>query len=136
VSRIYASEDIPDCVVLLSQGGDVTVLDIDLNSQKGEWRPSSRSPLLASYMFPKSSATFVPANPVAPLATLVLLFSSASVIEVCVLCIYQDEVTSVLDRSIAIDGVSVKLPTQRLSDVFLDGDRSILQCFRLYQLPS
>ena len=132
MSRIYASEDIPDRVVLLSQGGDVTVLDIDLNSQKGEWRSSSSSPLLASYMFPKASATFVPANPVAPLATLVLLFSSASVIKVCVLCIYQDEVTTVLDESIAIDGVSVKLPTQRLSDVILDSDRSILQCFRLY----
>jgi len=132
VSRIYASEDIPDRVVLLSQGGDVTVLDIDLNSQKGEWRSSSSSPLLASYMFPTASATFVPANPVAPLATLVLLFSSASVIKVCVLCIYQDEVTTVLDESIAIDGVSVKLPTQRLSDVILDSDRSILQCFRLY----
>jgi hypothetical protein len=132
VSRIYASEDIPDRVVLLSQGGDVTVLDIDLNSQKGEWRSSSSSPLLASYMFPEASATFVPANPVAPLATLVLLFSSASVIKVCVLCIYQDEVTTVLDESIAIDGVSIKLPTQRLSDVILDSDRSILQCFRLY----
>jgi len=126
VSRIYASEDIPDRVVLLSQGGDVAVLDIDLNSQKGEWRSSSSSPLLASYMFPKASATFVPPNPIAPLATLVLLFSSASVIKVCVLCIYQDEVTTILDESIAIDGVSVKLPTQRLSDVFLDGDRSIL----------
>jgi hypothetical protein len=77
----------------------------------------SSSPLLASYMFPKCSATFLHANPVAPLATLVLLFSSASGIQVCVLCVYRDEVTAVLDESIALDGVSLKSITQRLSDL-------------------
>ena len=120
MSRIYASEDIPDCVILLSTNGDVTVLDVDLVSQKGEWRSRSSSPLFASYMFPKGSATFLHANPVAPMATLVLLFLSASVIQVCVLCVYRDEITTVLDESIAIDGVGIKSITQRRSDVSSD----------------
>jgi len=121
MSRIYASEDIPDCVVLLSQAGDVTVMDVDLVSQNGEWRPrSSSSPLLTSYMFPKDSAKFLHANPVAPLATLVLFFSSANVVEICVLCIYRDEITTVLDESIVVDGVSVKFSTGDCPDIFLD----------------
>jgi hypothetical protein len=120
VLRIYASEDIPDCVVLLSTNGDVTALDIDLVSQQGEWKSQSCTPLLASYMFPKDSATFLHAYPVTPLATLVLVFSSASTIQVCVLCVYQDEIMIVLDESIAIDGVSPKSTTQQLSDVFSD----------------
>jgi len=111
VSRIYASEDIPDCVVLLSQAGDVTVMDVDLVSQKGEWRSRSSSPLLTPYIFPKDSAKFLQANPVAPLATLVLFFSSANVVELCVLCIYRDEVMTVLNESIVVDGVSVKFST-------------------------
>jgi hypothetical protein len=111
VSRIYASEDLPDSVILLSPGGDVTVLDIDLATQKGEWKSRIDSPLLASYMFPKASATFLHTHLVAPLATLVLLFSSASLIQVCVLSIYGDEVTTVLDESIAVDGVSDKFLT-------------------------
>ena len=120
MSRIYASEDIPDCVVLLSQAGDVTVMDVDLVSQKGEWRSRSSSPLLASYIFPKDSATFLHANPVAPLASLVLCFASANLVEICVLCIYRDEVVTVLDESIVVDGVSIKFYTGRLSDIFLD----------------
>jgi hypothetical protein len=120
VSRIYASEDIPDCVVLLSQAGDVTVMDVDLVSQKGERRSRSSSPLLTSYIFPKVSATFLHANLVAPLASLVLFFASANLVEICVLCIYRDEVVTVLDESIAVDGVSVKFYTGRLSDIFLD----------------
>ena len=111
MSRIYASEDIPDCVVLLSQAGDVTVMDVDLVSQKGEWRSPSSSPLLASYIFPKDSAKFLQANPVAPLATLVLFFSSANAAEICVLCIYRDEVMTVLNESIVVDGVSLKFTT-------------------------
>jgi len=126
VSRIYASEDIPDCVILLSTSGDVNVLDIDLVSQKGEWKSPSSSPLFASYMFPKGSATFLHANPVAPLATLVLLFSSASLIQICVLCVYPDEVTTVLDESIAIDGVSLKSTTQQLTDIFSDSYQGVL----------
>jgi gephyrin len=126
VSRIYASEDLPDCIVLLSPGGDVTVLDIDLATQKGEWKSHVDSPLLASYMFPKASASFLPAHPVAPLATLVLLFSSASSVQVCVLSIHGNEVTTVLDESIAVDGVSGKLLTKELPDIFLDRHRSIL----------
>ena len=113
MSRIYASEDLPDCVVSLSASGDISVLDIDLTTQKGEWRPRIDSPLLTSYMFPKASATFLPVQPVAQLATLVLLFSSANVIQVCVQSIHGDGVTTVLDESIAVDGVSNKLPTQR-----------------------
>jgi hypothetical protein len=120
VSRIYASEDLSDSVVLLSPAGDVTVLDIDLATQKGEWRSHIDSPLLASYMFPKASATFLHGHPVAPLATLVLLFSSASLIQVCVLSIYGDQVTTVLDESIAVDGVSDKSLTQETSDIILD----------------
>jgi hypothetical protein len=118
VSRIYASEDLPDCIILLSPGGDVTVLDIDLAAQKGEWRPHVDSPLLASYMFPKASATFLSAHPVPPLATLVLLFSTASSIQVCVLSIHRDEVTTVLDESTAVDGVSDKLLTKEPADLF------------------
>jgi hypothetical protein len=108
VSRIYASEDLPDCIVLHSPGGDVTVLDIDLATQKGEWKSHVDSPLLASYMFPKASASFLPAHPVAPLATLVLLFSSASSVQVCVLSIHGNEVTTVLDESIAVDGTVIE----------------------------
>lgn len=111
MSRIYASEDIPDRVVLLSQVGDVTVMDVDLVSQKGERKSRISSPLLTSYIFPKDSAKFLHASPVAPLATLVLFSSSENVVEICVLCIYQDEVVTVLDESIAIDGVSVKFST-------------------------
>ena len=124
MSRIYASEDLPDCTVLLSPGGDVTVLDIDLTTRKGEWRSHVNSPLLASYMFPKASATFLPAHPAS--ATLVLLFSSASSIQVRVLSIHGDEITTVLDESIAVDGVSDKLLTKELPDTFLDYCRSIL----------
>ncbi len=126
MSRIYASEDLPDCVVSLSPSGDVTVLDIDLATQKGEWRPRIDSPLLASYMFPKASATFLPIKPITPWATLVLLFSSTSVIQVCVLSIHGDGVTTVLDESIAVDGVSNNLPTKEMLDTFLDCYRSIL----------
>jgi hypothetical protein len=57
-------------------------------------------------MFPKTSATFLPVQPVAQLATLVLFFSSMNVIQVCVQSIHGDEVTTVLDESIAVDGVS------------------------------
>jgi gephyrin len=106
VSRIYAPEDLPDCIVLLSPGGDVTVLDKDLVAQKGEWRSHIDSSLLASYIFPKASATFFHVHAVASLATLVLVFSSAGSIHVYVLSIYADEVTTVLDESIAVDGVS------------------------------
>src|SRR5712691_5599242 len=96
-------------------------MDVDLVSQNGEWRPrSSSSPLLTSYMFPKDSAKFLHASPVAPLATLVLFFSSANVVEICVLCIYRDEVMTVLDESIAVDGVSVKFSTGDCPDIFLD----------------
>lgn len=109
MSRIYASEDLPDCIVLLSPGGDLTVLDIDLVAQKGEWRSHIDSPLLTSYIFPKASATFYHVHPVTSLATLVLVFSSSGSIRVCVLTIYADEVTTVLDESIAVDGVSDKL---------------------------
>lgn len=90
------------------------MLDIDLATQKREWRPRSNSPLLASYMFSKTSATFLPVHSVTPLATLVLLFSSAGLIQVCVLSIYRDEVATVHDESIAVDGVSNKLSTQGL----------------------
>lgn len=118
MSQIYASEDLPDCVVSLSTSGDVSVLDLDLTAQKGEWRSRTDSPLLASYMFPKASATFLPVQPVKQSATLVLLFSSADAIQVCVQSIYGDEVTTVLDESIAIDGVSNKLPTKEILDGF------------------
>ena len=120
MSRIYASEDVPDCVVLLSQAGDVTVMDVDLVSQKGERRSRSSSPLLTSYIFSKDCAKFLHTNPVAPLASLVLFFASANLVEICVLCIYRDEVVTVLDESIAADGVSVKFYTGRPSDIFLD----------------
>jgi hypothetical protein len=106
VSRIYASEDLSDRVVLLSPGGDVTVMDIDLAAQKGEWRSHNKSPLLTSYMFPRSSAMFLPVHPVALLGTLVLFFSSRGVVHVCVLLIHEDEVTTALDESVPVDGVS------------------------------
>ncbi|KAH9965838.1 hypothetical protein BC827DRAFT_1264927 [Russula dissimulans] len=102
VSRIYASDDHPDCVVLLSPSGDVTVFDVDLATQKGEWKSRTISPLLASYIFPGTSATFLHVHPVAPLATLVLLFSSDSAIQVCVLSIHEDEIVTVLDESTAV----------------------------------
>jgi len=69
-------------------------------------------------MFPKASATFLPVQPVAQSATVVLLFSSADVIQVCVQSIHGDEVTTVLDESIAVDGVSNKLPTKEMLDIF------------------
>jgi hypothetical protein len=69
-------------------------------------------------MFPKASAAFLPVQPVAQLATLVLLFSSANAIQVRVQTIHRDEVTTVLDESIAVDGVSNKLPTKEMLDIF------------------
>ena len=69
-------------------------------------------------MFPKASATFLPVQPVAQSATLVLLFSRAKVIQVCVQSIHGDEVTTVLDESIAVDGVSNKSPTEEILDTF------------------
>lgn len=93
------------------------MFDVDLATQKGEWKSSTNSPLLASYLFPKTSATFLHAHPVAPLATLVLLFSSASVIRVCVLSIYQDEIVTVLDESTAVGEVSNNILPRELSDV-------------------
>jgi hypothetical protein len=93
-------------VVLLSPGGDVTVMDIDLATQMGGWKSHSKSPLLTSYMFPRSSAMFLPVHPVAPLGTLVLFFSSTGVVHVCVLSIHEDEVTIALDESVPVDGVS------------------------------
>ena len=118
MSRIYASEDLPDCVVSLSPSGDVTVLDTGLTTLKGEWRSRIAFPLLASYMFPKASATFLPVQPVAQTATLVLLFSSVNVIQVCVQTIQGDEITTVLDESIAVNGVSSKSPTKQMFNTF------------------
>ena len=109
ISRIYASEDLSDRVVLLSPGGDITAMDTDLATQKGEWKPSNKSPLLASYMFPKVSATFLPVQPVAPLGTLVLFFSSRGVIQVCVLLLHEDEITTALNESVIVDGVRKEL---------------------------
>ncbi|KAH9049690.1 hypothetical protein EDB84DRAFT_1260539 [Lactarius hengduanensis] len=62
VSRIYAPEDLPDYILLLSPGGDVTMMDIDLDTPKAEWRSNSKSILLTSFMFPKDSATFLPSH--------------------------------------------------------------------------
>ncbi|KAI0254799.1 hypothetical protein BJV78DRAFT_1183009 [Lactifluus subvellereus] len=108
VSRLYASEDLSDRVVLLSPAGDVTVMDIDLVTQKGEWKPRNKSPLLASYMFPRVSATFLPVQPVAPLGTLVLLLSSRGVIQVCVLLLHEDEITTALNESVIVDGTVIE----------------------------
>jgi len=69
-------------------------------------------------MFPKASATFLPEQPVVQSATLVLLFSSANVIQVCVQSIHGDGFTTVLDESIAVDGVSNKSPTEEILDIF------------------
>lgn len=93
-------------MVLLSPGGDATVMNVDLATQKGEWKPHNKPPLLSSYMFPRSSATFLPVHPVAPLGTLVLFFSSRGVTHVCVLLIHEDEVTTALDEPVPVDGVS------------------------------
>jgi hypothetical protein len=109
VMRIYAPEDLPDYVLLLSPGGDVTMMDIDRDTPKAEWRPKNKSSLLTSFMFPKVSATFLPPHLVAPLATLVLVFSSTGVIQVCVLSIYNDEIATVINEETLVDGVSIKI---------------------------
>ncbi|KAH8988476.1 hypothetical protein EDB92DRAFT_1800580 [Lactarius akahatsu] len=98
VSRIYAPEDLPDYILLLSPGGDVTMMDIDLDTPKAEWRSNSKSTLLTSFMFPKVSATFLPPHLVAPLATLVLVFSTTGITQICVLSIYGDEIAAVLNE--------------------------------------
>ncbi|KAF8272086.1 hypothetical protein EI94DRAFT_1567074 [Lactarius quietus] len=97
VTRIYAPESLP-CLLLLSPGGDVTMMDLDLGTTKAEWRPKNKSTLLTSFMFSKVSATFLPPHLVAPLATLVLFFSSTGVIGVCVLSLYNDEIATVLNE--------------------------------------
>jgi hypothetical protein len=107
VSRIYAPDDLPDRILLLSPGGDVTMMDIDLDAPKAEWRANSKLSLLSSFMFPKASATFLPPHLVVPLATLVLVFSSTGVIQVCVLSVYEDEIATVLNEETPVDGVSV-----------------------------
>jgi hypothetical protein len=109
VTRIYASEDIPDCILLLSPGGDVTMMNIDLDTPKAEWRPKNKSSLLTSFMFPKASAAFLPPHLIAPLAALVLVLSSTGVMRVCVLSIYNDEIATVLDEETLVDGVSIKM---------------------------
>ncbi|KAH9179596.1 hypothetical protein EDB89DRAFT_1922170 [Lactarius sanguifluus] len=101
VSRIYAPEDLPDYILLLSPGGDVTMMDIDLDKPKADWRSNSKSILLTSFMFPKVSATFLPPHLVAPLATLVLVFSSTGIIQICI--------ATVLNEETSVDGVSVKI---------------------------
>ena len=142
VTRIYASEDIPDCILLLSPGGDVTMMDIDLDTPKAEWKPKNKSPLLTSFMFPKVSATFLPPHLIAPLAALVLVFSSTGVMRVCVLSIYNDEIAPVLNEEIPIDGVSIKilgLNTNQLTSRPTrpsDNYRCIVQFFRLHHLSS
>jgi hypothetical protein len=93
-------------------------MDIGLATQKGEWKPHNKSPLLASYMFPRSCATFLPVQPVAPLGILVLIFSSRGVVHVCVLLIHEDEVTTALDESVPVDGVSNEFFFRRLADFF------------------
>ncbi|KAI9467106.1 hypothetical protein BJY52DRAFT_1236476 [Lactarius psammicola] len=108
VSRIYAPEDLPNCVLLLSPGGDVTMMDIDLDTLKAKWRSNSKSSLLTSLMFPKVSATFLPPHLVAPLATLVLVLSSTGVIQVCVLSIYEDEIATVLNEEAPVDGTVIE----------------------------
>ena len=85
------------------------MMDIDLDTPKAEWRPNSKSPLLTSFMFPKVSATFLPLHLVAPLATLVLVFSSTGVIQVSVLSIYENEIATVLNEETPVDGVSIKI---------------------------
>jgi hypothetical protein len=109
VTRIYAPEDLPDCVLLLSPDGDVTMMDIDRDTPKAEWRPKNKSSLLTSFLFPKVSATFSPPHLVSPLATLVLVFSSTGVIQVCVLSIYNDEIATVFNEETLVDGVSIKI---------------------------
>lgn len=109
MTRIYAPEDLPDCVLLLSPSGDVTMMDTDRDVPKAEWRSKNKSSLLTSFMFPKVSATFLPPHLVAPLAVLVLVFSSTGVIRVCVLSIYNDEITAVLNEETPVDGVSIKI---------------------------
>ena len=109
VSRIYAPADLPDSILLLSPGGDVTMMGTDLDTPKAEWRSNSKSSLVTSFMFPKGSATFLPPHLVAPLATLVLVFSSTGVIQVCVLFVYEDEIATVLNEETLVDGVSVKI---------------------------
>ncbi|KAH9060923.1 hypothetical protein EDB87DRAFT_1808093 [Lactarius vividus] len=108
VSRIYALEDLPNYVLLLSPGGDVTMMDIDLDTPKAEWRSNSKSTLLISFMFPKVSATFLPPHLVAPLATLVLVFSSAGIIQIYVLSIYGDEIATVLDEETSVNGTVIE----------------------------
>ncbi|KAH9045311.1 hypothetical protein EDB85DRAFT_2284235 [Lactarius pseudohatsudake] len=108
VSRIYAPEDLPDYILLLSPGGDVTMMDIDLDTPKAEWRSNSKSILLTSFMFPKDSATFLPPHLVAPLATLVLVFSSTGIIQICVLSIYGDEIATVLNEETSVDGTVIE----------------------------
>ena len=60
-------------------------------------------------MFPKISATFLPLHLAAPSATLVLVFSSTGVIQVCVLSVYEGEIATVLNEETPVDGVSVKI---------------------------
>ncbi|KAH9077077.1 hypothetical protein EDB83DRAFT_2348082 [Lactarius deliciosus] len=108
VSRIYAPEDLPDYILLLSPGGDVTVMDVNLDTPKAEWRSNSKSILLTSFMFPKVSATFLPPHLVAPLATLVLVFSSTGIIQICVLSIYGDEIATVLNEETSVDGTVIE----------------------------
>lgn len=83
------------------------MMDIGRDTPKAEWRPKNKSSFLTSFMFPKASATFLLPHLVAPLAALVLVFSSAGVIQVCVLSIYNDEIGIVLNEETPVDGVSV-----------------------------
>ncbi len=85
------------------------MMDIDLLTPKAEWKSNSNFALLTSFMFPKVSATFLPSHQVAPSATLVLVFSSTGVIQICVLSLHQDEFATVLNEVIPVDGVSVEI---------------------------
>ncbi|KAI0307076.1 hypothetical protein B0F90DRAFT_1684935 [Multifurca ochricompacta] len=108
VSRIYVPQDLSNYIILLSPDGDVTTMDIDLATQKAAWGPCSKLPLLTSYMFSRVSATFMPVRPVAPLASLVLLFAPKGLLQVCVLYIYEGEIKTALDESIPVNGTAIE----------------------------
>ncbi|KAI0268165.1 hypothetical protein BC834DRAFT_933308 [Gloeopeniophorella convolvens] len=106
VSQIHVLDGVEN-ILLLSPDGDVTVMDADLSSQKAEWRSQSKSPVLRAFVFPNTSTTFMPTQTITPLATLVLVFYLEGQIRICVLSIDEDDISTVLDKAVPVDGVVV-----------------------------
>ncbi|KZT05551.1 uncharacterized protein LAESUDRAFT_655546 [Laetiporus sulphureus 93-53] len=62
ISYIYAPDDLPDLILVVSHSGELTVADMDLNLQPTltEQQIDAESVMLKHFVFPRTSCSFVP----------------------------------------------------------------------------